>query len=75
MTPEKAMSYARKDIADLGLALTRSECQTLHTAITGYCRALLDCGLISAAQRQVLIAEAGIELATWQESTQPPTEL
>lgn len=71
MTPEKAMSYAREDIADLRQALTRSDCQTLHASIIGYCRALVDCGLISAAQRQLLIAEAGAELSNWRESTQP----
>jgi hypothetical protein len=49
----------------------RSDCQTLHASIIGYCRALVDCGLISAAQRQVLIAEAGRELSNWRESTEP----
>jgi hypothetical protein len=71
MTPEKAMSYAREDIAELHRAPTHSDCITLHAAIIGYCRALVDCGLISAAQRQVLIAEAGIELSNWRESTEP----
>jgi hypothetical protein len=75
MTPEKAMSFAREDIAELRHALTRSECHTLHAAIIGYCRALLDCGLISAAQRTVLIAEAGLEIANWHEPTVAPAQL
>jgi len=72
MTPEKAMNYAREDIADIRQASTQSECSMLHSAIIGYCRALLDCGLISAAQRKVLIGEADLEKASWQESTEQP---
>jgi hypothetical protein len=45
-------------------------CLALHAAIVGYCRALLDCGLISAAQQKKLIDEAGLELANWQSSTE-----
>lgn len=71
MTPEKALNYAREDIAEIRLASTQNECDILHSAIIRYSRALLDCGLISAAQRRVLIAEADLELASWQESTEP----
>lgn len=65
MTPEKAMSYAREDIAELSRAPTYGDCMTLHAAIIGYCRALVDCGLISAAQQKVLVVEAGVEMASW----------
>jgi len=34
----------------------------LHAAISGYSQALLDCGMISAARKNVLIAEADAEL-------------
>jgi hypothetical protein len=70
MTPEKAMIYAREDIAELRRAPTHSDCLALHAAIIGYCRALLDCGLISAMQQKKLIDEAGLELANWQASTE-----
>lgn len=71
MTPVKAMSYAREDIAELRRAPTHSDCITLHAAFIGYCRALLDSGTINAAQQKVLIDEAGVELANWQASTEP----
>jgi hypothetical protein len=56
MTPENAMLYAREDIAELGRAPTYGDCVILHAAIIGYCRALVDCGLISAAQQKVLLS-------------------
>lgn len=71
MTPEKALQYAREDIAELRREPTHQDCLTLHTPIISYYGALLDCGLISAAQQKVLIAQADAELASWQKPTQP----
>jgi hypothetical protein len=65
VTPETAMRYAREDIADMGAATTRSSCERLHVAISGYCRALLDCGLINSAQKKQLMNEADDALASW----------
>jgi hypothetical protein len=69
MTPEQAMLYAREDIADLRIALTQSSCDWLHTSISSYCRALLDCGLISAGQFDVLMAEADAGQTGWRSRT------
>lgn len=74
MTSEKAMRYAREDIAELRRAPTHSDCKILYGAIASYCRALLDCDLISAAQQKVLIAEADAERASWQSSTEEPIQ-
>lgn len=66
MTPIKAMQYAREDIAELYTYPTHASCEKMHAAICGYSHALLDCGLISAAQQKVLVAEADAVLGTWQ---------
>jgi hypothetical protein len=60
------MQYAREDIADLRSAPTYGSCERLHLSIRGYREALLDCGLISGAQKKQLMAEANAELAGWQ---------
>lgn len=66
MTPEKAMSYAREDISQLSTAPTPSSRDRLHTAIVGYCLALLECQVISKDQWEGLISEVDAELSKWQ---------
>jgi hypothetical protein len=66
MTPKKAMEHAREDIAELHASPTYDSCEKMHAAIRGYTQALLDCGLISAAQQKVLMAEADAELVSWE---------
>ncbi|WP_285348453.1 hypothetical protein [Pseudomonas sp. ME-P-057] len=70
MTPKKAMEHARQDIAELRASPTYDSCEKMHAAIRGYSHALLDCGLISAAQQKMLMAEADAELRGWE---LPPT--
>lgn len=67
MTPKKAMEHARQDIAELRASPTYDSCEKMHAGIRGYSHALLDCGLISAAQHKVLMAEAeaDAELGGW----------
>lgn len=55
------MNYTREDIAEMRWP-TRTDCQTLPAASRVYCSALRDCGLISFAQMQRLIAEDDTEL-------------
>jgi hypothetical protein len=74
MTAEKAMRYAREDIEELCRAPTQSDCETLHSAIISYCRALLDCGQISVAQQRMLTIEADAELARWQAPAELPVQ-
>jgi hypothetical protein len=45
----------------------------MHAAIRGYSQALLDCGLISASQQKVLMAEADAELDGWKLPAAPYT--
>jgi hypothetical protein len=71
MTSDKAMNYAREDIAEMCRSPTHSDCKALHTPIIGYCRALLACGLISAEQEDRLIAEADEGLACWRAGKRP----
>jgi hypothetical protein len=66
MTPKKAMEHAREDIAELNASPTYDSCEKMHAAIRGYSQALLDCGLSSAAQQKVLMAEADAELVSWE---------
>jgi hypothetical protein len=66
MTPGKAIEHARQDIAELKASPTYASCKNMHAAIRGYTHALLDCGLISAAQQKMLLAEANAELNGWQ---------
>ena len=66
MTPKKAMEHARQDIAELRASPTYDYCEKMHAAIRGYSHALLDCGLISAAQQKALMAEADAELRGWE---------
>jgi hypothetical protein len=73
MTPKKAMEHAREDIAELHASPTYDSCEKMHAAIRGYSQALLDCGLISAAQQKVLIAEADAELDGWKLPAAPYT--
>jgi hypothetical protein len=69
MTPEKAMSYAREDIAELRRAPTHRDCITLHAPIISYFRTLLSCGAINVAQHKTLVAEADAGLAGWLKPT------
>jgi hypothetical protein len=71
MTPEKALQYAREDIAELRRAPTQQDCLALHTPIISYYRALLDCGLISVAQQNGLIEQADAELTSRKKPAQP----
>lgn len=74
MSPEHAMHQAREDIAELRNALTRSSCERQHSAIGGFCRALLECDVITRSQWQGLLAEADAALAGWQALAVLPAE-
>lgn len=65
-TSDEVMKFTREDIAEMRRAPTHADCKTLHSAIRAYCRALLDCGLISEAQHKELMAEACAELLRWE---------
>jgi hypothetical protein len=58
MTPETAMQHARDDIGEMRTAPTHSSCDRLKLAVSGYCRELLDSGVINAGQFAELKVEA-----------------
>lgn len=74
MTFETAMHHARDDIKEMRTAPTHSSCDRLKLAVRGYCRALLDCGVINADQFAELKVEADAALADWQAPEGPMSD-
>lgn len=60
-----AVARIRVGIAELSTAVSLSRCEKLHAGVTGYCQALLDCGVISNQQWQQLTHLADAELSAW----------
>jgi hypothetical protein len=71
MPPEQAIQHARVDIAELLTVPTHSSCDRLHSAIRGYCQALVDCSVIGADEYQALMAEADEGLRAWEQTANP----
>ena len=60
-----AIARAMARIDELRTAVTLNSCRQLHAGVTGYCQALLDCGVISQSQWQLLTDLADARLTTW----------
>jgi hypothetical protein len=71
MNPEAPMQHAGNDIAEMGTAPSHTSCDRLYTAIRGFSRALLDCGVISAVQFAEREEEAQAAFASWKEPNGP----
>ncbi|GEM_PF-4666358 len=71
---EIAIARAETSIADIGIALSRSSCNRLHALVTGYCQALLDCGVISEFEWKSLTNRANEAQANWREPPDPFSE-
>lgn len=70
-----AIARARASIEELPGALSLSNCEKLHADVSGYCRALLDCGVIDARQWRQLVDLADAALVAWQPSPGTPGRL
>jgi hypothetical protein len=60
-----AIARITAGIADLSTAVSLNRCEKLHAGVTGYCQALLDCGVITECQWQQLSNLADAELSAW----------
>lgn len=65
MNAERAMVLARATISDMRNTLSVSNCNRLHADVLGYCRALLECGLIDPLQWETLCDEAKQTMHHW----------
>jgi hypothetical protein len=70
-----AINRVRARIGELHTASSLSHCEKLHADVTGYCRALLDCGVIDENQWHLLTRLANIELAAWMPAYRPSVRL
>jgi hypothetical protein len=70
-----AINRVRASIGMLRTASSLSHCEKLHADVTGYCRALHDCGVINDLQWQQLSSLADIELAAWMPAYKPGVRL
>ena len=60
-----AINRVKAGIRRLRIAFNLSNREKLHADVTGYCRALLDCGVITNCQWQQLTRLADAELNAW----------
>lgn len=60
-----AVARAKVSIEEITTALSLSNCERLHAGVVGYCRALLDCGVIDDVQWKELTNLVNSALADW----------
>lgn len=62
---QTAINRLKSSIDDLRESLSLINCQRLYAEITGYNRALLDCGIISETQWKQIHHQASTAFANW----------
>lgn len=67
MSIDASMAVARVKVSieEVATALSLSNCERLHAEVVGYCRALLDCGVIDDVQWKELTNLSNVALADW----------
>lgn len=70
-----AINRVRARIGRLRIAFNLSKREKLYAEVTGYCQALLDCGVISHTQWQQLTHLANAELSAWMQAPDFGTRL